>query len=138
MQQLFKLSEAGLTASTSAKSSEQRHVNNKVEELEVGYHRSMERVNTARDDDCWFLRASVAGLLVEWLMDCGANPNLLSIKVFERIPENNRPILKPLHTRLIAANGEQIVTYGQTVIDLYLDGAIFSAAVIIADIGDMN
>ena len=85
----------------------------------------MEQVNTARSDDCWFLRAKVGGLLTEWLMDCGANPNLLFIKMYNKISEDDRPRLKPVHTKLMAANGENIVTYGQTIVDLHLEGPYF-------------
>ena len=71
------------------------------------------------DNDCWFLRAKVKGLLMEWLMDSGANPNLLSIKMYEKILEKERPRLLPVHTRLVAANGDNIVTYGQTTVNIF-------------------
>ena len=95
----------------------------------------VEQVNTIPDDDCWFLRGKVEGLNMEWLMDCGANPNLLSIKVYDQIPEATRPKLQPVRTKLIAANGENIVIYGQVAVDLQLEGAMFSVPVIVADIG---
>ena len=101
------------------------------------YRRSTERVNTTHSDDCLFLRAKVGDRFVEWLVDSGANPNLLSVKVFEQLPPAEKAGLRPVHTRLLAANGENIVTYGQAIVDVRLEGAIFSVPVIIADIGDM-
>ena len=74
--------------------------------------------------------------MVEWLIDSGANPNLLSTKVYREIPDDIRPPLKPVETRLMAANGDNIATHGQTRIDLHLNGATFSVLVIVADIGD--
>ena len=101
------------------------------------YHRSTERVNTTHSDDCLFLRAKVSDVLVEWLVDSGANPNLLSVRVFNKLPPAEKAGLIPVKTRLLAANGENIVTYGQAIVDVRLEGAIFSVPVIIADIGDM-
>lgn len=73
---------------------------------------------------------------MEWLLDSGANPNLLSAKVYFSIPEEQRPPLHPLESQLLAANDQGIKTYGQICLDFALsDGTVFQEAVIVADIG---
>ena len=145
MPQFFKLLEAEHPASApaSSKYESSEACENKVkvelpEESGVEVPLAIERVNTVPSDDCWYLRAEVEGLLMEWLMDCGGNPNLLSVKMFNRIPESCRPKLEPCGSRLIAANGENVVVYGQTVINLNLEGAIFSVPVTIVDITEIS
>ena len=96
---------------------------------------SVEQVNTIPSDDCWFLRTRVANFYMEWLMDCGANPNLLSLQMYNSIPESQRPALQPVSMQLTAANGDAIVVHGQTAIDIHLEGASFSVEVIVANIG---
>ena len=66
-------------------------------------------------------------------MDCGANPNLLSVKVYENLGED-RPVLQPVVTKLTAANGQQIITHGHTNLHIQVDGATFDGPVIVADL----
>ena len=85
-----------------------------------------EYVKTVGDNECWFLCAQVCGAFVEWLVDCGSNPNLLSVDVFNQIPEAQRPAVQPADLVLYSANDQRIATFGQVKIDLELEGAVFS------------
>ena len=101
-----------------------------------GYDRPLEMVHTVgHNDDCLFLCAHIGGLTIDWLMDCGANPNLLSTRVYQALDEQLFP-LTPVKARLTAANGDRIVTHGQTIVKLELGDATFEVPVIVADIGD--
>jgi len=90
------------------------------------------------DDSCWFLRGKSDNLMLELLIDSGANPNILGYETYLRIPESQRPPLEPMRTTLMAANGDPISTYGQTCVNLILDGTTFSVPVIVANIGSMH
>ena len=106
----------------------------------VGDKASMirEQVNTIPSSSCWYLRGKVENLEVDWLMDCGANPNILSVNVYKSLPVTGKAALQPVNVILVAANGENIVTYGQTNISLQLEGTTFNIPVIIADIGETS
>lgn len=120
-----------MTPSTSARTEEKGY------QFQASYSEPVERVNLVKQDACWYLRTRIEGTAVEWLVDSGANPNLLSSKVYFSIPEDQRPPLRPLETKLFAANEQGIQTHGQTCIDFCLsDGTIFHESVIVADIGD--
>ena len=58
--------------------------------------------------DSWYLRGFVKGVSVEWLVDTGANPNILSHGSYMRIPSHERPSLEPVNGMLNAANGKGI------------------------------
>ena len=107
-------------------------------EGKVGGDREMGREEFVRtvNDDCWYLESKLGAYKVEWLVDCGANPNILSVKVFEQFGKKKRNTLKPTDTKLVAANGDTIVTHGQVTIDIDLQGTVFSLPVIVADIGE--
>ncbi len=94
-----------------------------------------EQVNTIPNSSCWYLQGRVEELEVNWLMDCGANPNILSEKVFRKLPAAAKSKLQPANVLLVAANGEDIITYGQTTVKLQLEGMIFYIPVVVADIG---
>ena len=96
------------------------------------YQRSVEQVQMAGGDACLYLPASVQGNKIEWLMDCGANPNLLSAQAYQRLP--HPPPLQPVLTKLVAANGDNIPAHGQTIVTLEIDGTRFQVPVIVADI----
>ena len=81
-------------------------------------------------DKCLFLCAQVCGQMVDWLIDSGAEPNLLSIQVYEGLGES-RPPLKPVETHLQAANGGRIEAHGQIVLDISIVGATFAVPVIV-------
>ena len=100
-----------------------------------GYDQLLEMVYTVgHNDDCLFLCTHLGGLSVDWLMDCGANPNLLSTQLYHTLDEQLFP-LTPVRAHLMAANGDKIVTHGQTQVLIELEGTTFEVPVIVADIG---
>ena len=69
-------------------------------------------------------------------MDCGADPNILSVRVFELLSQATKASLQPCNVQLIAANGEGIDTIGQVTVPLHLIEDTLHVPVIVADIGD--
>ena len=93
-------------------------------------------VRTVTGEDCWFLRTRLADFYMEWLVDSGANPNVIARRHYLRIPESRRSPLEPIDMILTAANGDEIVVYGQTTIQIKIDEAQFQVSCVVADIGN--
>ena len=69
-------------------------------------------------------------------MDCGADPNILSARVFEKLSSAVKASMQPANVQLVAANGKGIVTHGQVTIPIHLEEATLLVPVIVADIGE--
>lgn len=89
-------------------------------------------------DSTWHLSAHIGGVSVEFLVDSGANPNLLCMEVFRKLPQEIRARLQPAKTKLMAANDRLIATHGEIELSFSLQGQIFQEVFIVADLGPLQ
>ena len=73
----------------------------------------IEQVHIIPSKGCWFLKGKVENLHIDWLMDCGADPNILSVRVFEKLSSAVKASMQPANIKLVAANGKGIVSHGR-------------------------
>ena len=59
---------------------------------------------------------------------------MISDTVYNKLPENKRPLLKPVDSRMVAANGEDVTTIGMANFTLSFSGKQFHLPAIIANI----
>jgi hypothetical protein len=75
---------------------------------------------------------------VQFLVDSGANPNLISVEVFRDLPEDTRARLRPARTKLVAANDEAIKTLGEVRLYFQVQGHVFQDDFVVADLGPLQ
>ena len=61
---------------------------------------------------CWFVDCVVFGVSVKFLVDSGASISMLTIKVFDNLPANLRPVLRKECISAKAVNGHDVNCYG--------------------------
>jgi hypothetical protein len=80
----------------------------------------------------------VAGHDVDWLIDTGASPNILSWEVYQTISASLGTLSEGSHIELRAADGNKLVVYGQTEIELQLGREVFRITVVVAGLGELQ
>lgn len=87
---------------------------------------------------CWYMRSEVEGLVVDWLVDSGANPNVLDKSVYDRIPDPVRPRLVPTPIKLGAADGRPLTVHGECTLTLQAGGRSYGLQVFVAELGGLD
>ena len=59
------------------------------------------------------------GVGITALVDSGATATMISDTVYNKLLENKRPLLKPVDSRMVAANGEVVTTIGMANFTLF-------------------
>lgn len=72
------------------------------------------------------------GLVVDFLIDTGASANVLSQDLFDSIPKERRPILRPCEKNLRAASGDLMTLSGEAIFEVEIDGQTFLIPLIVA------
>ena len=86
----------------------------------------------------WCVECRVLGRAIEFLIDTGASPNILSSDIYYGIPTDQRPELHPSDKILKVANGEHMRLCGETMLTLAIGGKIFQVPMIIAETGNLR
>ena len=89
-------------------------------------------------DSTWYLSTHIDGVSVQFLVDSVANPNLLSVEVFQELSDEVRAQLEPVQTKLLAANDRQIETFGQVTLQFESQGQAFCEKFVVADLGPLQ
>ena len=69
-------------------------------------------------------------------MNCGADPNILSARMFERLSNAVKASMQPTNVKLVAANGKGIITHGRVTIPIHLEETTLLVPVLVEDIGE--
>ena len=97
------------------------------------------RAVSSGSDSTWYLPTAIEGVTVKFLVDSGANPNLLSVEIFRELSDQARARLVPTQTKLIAANDRAITTYGQILLEFTAEGGYtFREVFLVADVGPVE
>ena len=83
---------------------------------------------------CWYLRAQVGDLQVDFLIDSGSQPNLMDQKVYDALPVESRGLLRVSNTRLYGASGSEIDVSGETTVKLQVGQEELELPVIVASL----
>ena len=86
----------------------------------------------------WYVEGKIQDMHVDFLIDTGANPNVLHSDIFDSIPEHQRPALHQSDMILRNASGDSMSVRGEAMIDLVIEGRRFLVPVIIADAGSLH
>jgi predicted aspartyl protease len=86
----------------------------------------------------WCVGCDIVGKNVDFLIDTGANPNILSKDIFESIPACQRPVLHPSDKSLKVANGKPMMLCGETMMILKIDGKDYCVPIIVAETGNLR
>ena len=76
--------------------------------------------------------------VVNWLVDTGAPPNVLSWNTYQKIDDDIKPTLRRTEADLRAADGNPLTLYGVIDIDVHIAGKLFTIPVMVADIGNLD
>ena len=68
------------------------------------------------------------------LIDSGATATMISDTVYNKLPQQKRPLLKPVECRMVAANGKDVTTIGLAEFTLSFNGKLFHLSAIVAKI----
>ena len=79
-----------------------------------------------------YIRGNIHGAEVEWLVDTGCNPTLLSYDAYHRIPLVKRPILQPYLSTLSLADGTPLKVSGKAEFQIEMGGKLVKHTVIVA------
>ena len=74
------------------------------------------------------------GVGITALVDSGATATMISDTVYNKLPLHKRPLLNPVESRMVAANGEDVSTLGFADFTFSFNGKQFSLPVIVANI----
>ncbi|CAG2228453.1 unnamed protein product [Mytilus edulis] len=85
-------------------------------------------------DNGFYAVGEVGGLHVEFLVDTGSTTTLLACKMFDQILERNKPNLEPSRLNIKDVNGNTIIAYGQSIMNLNFNGKQFPQTIIVCDI----
>ncbi|CAG2228468.1 unnamed protein product [Mytilus edulis] len=85
-------------------------------------------------DNGFYAVGEVNGLHVEFLVDTGSTTTLLACKMFDQILERNKPNLEPSRLNIKDVNGNTIIAYGQSIMNLNFNGKQFPQTIIVCDI----
>ncbi len=90
-------------------------------------------------DGSWYMPLDLGGISMDFLVDSGANPNLLSYDAFTALPLAMQSLMSPISTTIVAANDEFITTYGQITLRFTSKkGPEFETTFIVAEIGPIH
>ncbi|CAG2212340.1 unnamed protein product [Mytilus edulis] len=90
--------------------------------------------NLWKFDNGFYAVGEVGGLHVEFLVDTGSTTTLLACKMFDQILERNKPNLEPSRLNIKDVNGNTIIAYGQSIMNLNFNGKQFPQTIIVCDI----
>ncbi|MCG8032936.1 MAG: DDE-type integrase/transposase/recombinase, partial [Candidatus Thiodiazotropha taylori] len=74
------------------------------------------------------------GVGITALIDSGATATMISDTVYNKLPLQKRPLLSPVGSRMVAANGEEVSTTGFGDFTFSFNGRQFSLPVIVANV----
>ena len=96
------------------------------------------RVASVRDSHmAWYLTVYFGSRAANLLVDSGAQVSMVSKTIYDSLATNYCPKLKKCELPINAANGGQITTYGEATFSLGIARCIFSADIIVADMGGL-
>ena len=100
-------------------------------------------VNTVPAGPSWYVKCKMWGSskivrTVDFLIDTGANPNILHSDIFDSIPCHQRPMIHHSNVVLRTASGDRLTIRGETTIAVVLNGRKHNIRVIVADLGSLN
>ena len=72
------------------------------------------------------------GVGITALIDSGATATMISDKVYNKLPQHKRPLLKPVECRMVAANGKDVTTIGLAEFTFSISGKLFHLPAIVA------
>ena len=72
------------------------------------------------------------------MIDTGASPNVLDIKVYESFDKLTRPKLQGTDTNIQAAEGSTLRVYGQTLLKVDIGSKIFPVKFVVAELDDLQ
>lgn len=85
-------------------------------------------------DNGFYTVGEIINIPVEFLIDTGSTTTLISCRIFDKIPENQKPDLVKTQLNIRDVNGNSIVTYGQSTMQISFGKVVFPHAVIVCDI----
>ena len=74
------------------------------------------------------------GVGITALVDSGATATMISDTVYNKLPLHKRPLMNPVGSQTVAANGEDVSTIGFAACTISFNGKQFSLPVIVANI----
>ena len=83
-----------------------------------------------------YIKGAIQGVEVVYTVDTGASITLLSKKIFDQIPRNEKPSLHPKVPILKNADGKRIQCFGSTDIEMMLGPLYVEKKVVVAEITD--
>ena len=75
----------------------------------------------------------INGVGITALVDSGATATMVSDTVYSKLPSYKRPLLEPVGCKMIAANGQEMTTFGVGTFTLSFNGKQFELPAIVAD-----
>ena len=81
-----------------------------------------------------YISVEVFGIITEALLDTGSSVSVLEPRLFDKIPDSDRPVVSPSARSLRMANGDMSLPKGNAIFDLNIQGTKLSHRMTIADI----
>ena len=69
-----------------------------------------------------YISVEVIGIITEALLDTGSSVSVLEPRLFDQIPDSDRPVVSPSARSLRMANGDMSLPKGNAIFDLNIKG----------------